>query len=87
MLCPCHKIELAIQDAFHIILINADTGKELSDIYYFLGRRLEASLIYGDKSHEMQGLESQAGGQRSYYELLNAVTKCIVALENVLEML
>ena len=34
-LCPGHKVELALSDAFKISKLNACTGKDYRDIYYF----------------------------------------------------
>ena len=33
-LCPAHKVELAIQDAFNVVNFNKDCEKDLIDIYY-----------------------------------------------------
>ena len=34
-LCPAHKVELAIHDAFNTVEFNKDAEKDLVDIYYF----------------------------------------------------
>lgn len=34
-LCPAHKVELAIADAFKTVPFNEETEKDLNDIYYF----------------------------------------------------
>ena len=38
ILCPAHKIELAMHDAFKKLQINTDVEKDCINIYYFFKR-------------------------------------------------
>ena len=38
ILCPAHKLELAIKDAFKTTNFNEEVQKDLNDIFYFFGK-------------------------------------------------
>ena len=49
-LCPGHKVELSIEEAFKTVPLNADTEKDLNDIYYFFKK---ADCIYGSAMYKI----------------------------------
>ncbi len=83
ILCPNHKVELAIHDAFNESMMNNDCKKDLSDIYYFFKRAnlrwrlFKRQAIFESVSYEQykhptgtRCVEHQADALKSHFKNL-----------------